>query len=255
MKRLFMTIAAVMMAVTAVFAQGYGIKFDELEVTPENASDIFGDGLASYNPETNLLTLQDGFDYHLSKNFVVIGTGRDFGIRLEGNAEFYASVDCWDNLYIEADEAYTLKMTANISGSALKCPNLTVNENVTLDLLSRNSSSALHALDCAGELTVNKAVLLAEVTTARMAVAAQQMTLNGCWLKKPRGGGINPNEGGICYADGLPANQVQILVEGFGIEENEGSNDGEGVIKVFEDGQIFIIREGKRYNVMGQEIR
>jgi len=254
MKKVLLTITLIAFATISTLAQCYGITFDELEVTEENAADIFGDGLASYNPSQNMLTLQAGFDYHLSTNFVTINTGRDFIIRLEGDAAIYAAIECGDNLSIETARPFTLKITANISGSALKCPNLMVNDNVTLDLLSRNSSSELHALDCTGELIMNNAILTAEVTTARLAVAAQRMTLNGCWLQRPKGGSINPAEGGICFGDGTAAKIVRITTEGYGIEENEQLDEESQVLKCFENGQIVIIRNRQKYNVAGQRI-
>ncbi|MBR0177794.1 MAG: hypothetical protein IJQ11_10245 [Bacteroidales bacterium] len=253
MKKLVLTLVAVIALTATTFAQNYGIAFGEMEVNGENAADIFGDGKASYSPEQNLLTLQEGFDYHLSKYFITIATGRDFCIHLEGNAEIYACIDCSDNLTIESNEPDTLKITANISGSALKCRNLTVNDNVTLDLLSRNSSSDFHALDCTA-LTVSNAILTAEVTTARLAVAAETMTLDGCWLQKPRGGGINPVEGGICFGDGIAAKQVRITTIGYGIEENDEVMQNEKVQKRFEDGKIVIIKDGKKYSITGQAL-
>ena len=253
MKKLMVLVAVIAMAATAV-AQNYGIAFGELEVTADNAADIFGDGKAAYDATQNILTLQEGLDYHLTKDFVTIATGRDFRIRLEGNAEMSASINCSDDLFIETSVPHTLKITSNISGSALKCPNLTVESNVTLDLLSRNSSADLHALDCADELTVNNAILYAEVTTATLAVAAQRMTLNECWLQKPRGGGINPVEGGICFGDGTAAKLVRIIVDGFGVEEYDGDLQEKQVQKRYENGQIVITKDGKKYNVKGQQL-
>lgn len=255
MKKTILTLVAIVAMTATASAQGYGIAFGELEVTAENATNIFGDGTANYDPNLNQLVLQEDFDYHLSKNFVSINTGRDFTIRLAGNAEIYAAVDCSDNLIIETEGHNTLKITANISGSALRCPNLILNDNVTLNLLSRNSSETMHALECTEWLTVNNADLYAEVTTARLAVASEGLTLNDCWLKKPKGGVLNPIEGGICYADGTAAKQVCITREGFGIGENPQEEPQGKVEKRFENGQIVIIKDGKKYNAAGQRIR
>ena len=248
-KKLIVLVAII--AITAVSAMAqYGIKFGDLEVDESNASDIFGNGTAAYYADQNVLVLREGFEFHLSKNFVSFETGRDIIIRLEGDAEIVASVDCIDNLYIEGAGSHKLTITSNISGSALKCPNLTIENGVTLNLLSRNSQNDMYALDCAGMLTVKEGNLKAEVTTARMAVAAESMVLEGCWMKKPKGGGINSIEGGICYADGVPAKEVHITVEGFSIEENQDA--AESVRKVFENGTIVIIKDGRRYNLNGQ---
>ena len=254
-RRIFLAVTLVVMTATTAVAQGYGIAFGDLEVTNANASDIFGDGKAYYNPNLNLLTLEEGFEYHLSKNFVTINTGREFGIRLVGNAVIVASVDCEDDLYIEAATGHSLKITSNISGSALKCPNLTLKPGVTLELLSRNSQENMFALDCADVLTVDHATLNADVTTSPLAVAVRSMTLEGCWLQKPRGGFVSSTVGGICFGDGLAAKVVRIVTEGFGIEE-DGFVETEGrVQKVIEDGCLIIIKDGLRYNVNGQRMR
>jgi len=237
-----------------MMGQNYGIVFGELEVTSENAADIFGDGLASYSQEQNVLTLQNGFDYHLSHGLVSVNTGRDFTISLEGNATIYAAFECGDALVIESSASDTLKMTSNISGSALKCERLTINDGVCLELLSRNSQEEMYALHCVTDLVIHNASLYAEVTTAQLAVAAENLSLDGCWMQKPRGGGINASHGGICFADGVPAKVVRIIREGYGVGEI-GSSTQSNVEKVFEDGQIVIIKDGKRYNVAGQEIR
>ena len=246
----FLTVMAVFMAVTPAVAQNYGIVFGELEVTEANALDIFGDGMASYNEAENMMVLQNGFEYHLSHGLVTINTSRPFRIVLEGNAVIVASIESGDPIVVEAVDEGNLSITSNITGSALKCQSLTVNSGMTMSLLSRNSQDNMYALYCE-ELTVNEAVLNAEVTTAQMAVATLQMNLNGCWLSKPRGGGVNETWGGVCFADGTPAKIVRIVKEGFGLNEIEAPTSS--VEKVFEDGRILIIKDGTRYDVTGRE--
>lgn len=254
-RRIFLAVTIVVMTATTAVAQGYGIAFGDLEVTNANASDIFGDGKAHYDPTLNLLSLEDGFEYHLSKNFVTINTGRELGIRLVGDAMIVASVDCGDDLYIETVGGHTLKITSNISGSALKCPNLTLKPGVTLELLSRNSQANMFALDCADVLTVDHATLNADVTTSPLAVAVRSMDLIGCWLQKPRGGFVSAYVGGICFGDGLAAQVVRIVTDGFGVEEDGIEATESRVQKIVEDGQLIIIRDGQRYNVNGQRMR
>ena len=256
MKRLIilMTVVVMLMTAGALKAQNYGITFGDLEVTEENADDIFGDGMATYNAAINKLVLRNGFEYHLSHGLVTIQTGGEFRIALEGDAEIVASIDCSDPLVIMAEtveDGGYLKITSNISGSAVKCPSLHVTSGVFLDLLSRNSQENMYALECE-ELTVLGSKLYAEVTTAQLAVAVQEMNLYGCWLKKPLGGGINETWGGICFADGVPAKQVSIVVEGFGVEEMEDVVPNASIEKVYENGQIVIIKDGKRYDVTGR---
>lgn len=255
MKKLMITLVAmaVFMAVTPAVAQNYGIVFGELEVTEANAADIFGDGMASYDAERNMLVLQDNFDYHLSHGFVTINTGREFRIVLEGKAEMSASIDCGDPVVVEAVDQGELKITSNISGTALKCATLTVMPDVLLDLFSRNSPNDMYALEC-DELIVNEADVHAEVTTAQLAIATKAMTLNGCWLQRPRGGGVNAEHGGICFADGTPAKFIRIVVEGYGVQEEDEPVQNAKVEKIFEDGRIVIVKDGKRFDVTGREL-
>ena len=249
-KLMVLAVMAVFMAVTPAGAQNYGIVFDELEVTANNADDIFGDGMASYNEAENMMVLQDGFEYHLSHGLVTINTSRPFRIVLEGNAVIVASIESGDPIVVEAVDEGVLNITSNISGSALKCQSLTVNSGMTVNLLSRNSQNDMYALDCE-ELVVNGATLYAEVTTAQLAVATHRMTLNNCWLNKPRGGFVNDIWGGICFGDGLPAKIVRIISEGFGLNEIEAP--AQDVEKVFEDGRILVIKDGNRYDVTGRK--
>lgn len=252
---MLLVVALAVTTVTTSVAQSYGLAFGDLEVTASNANDIFGDGKAHYNPSLNLLSLEKGFEYHLSKNFVTINTGREFSIRLLGDAEIVASVNCCDDLSIETVGSHMLKITSNISGSALKCPNLTLKPGVTLEVLSRNSQEGMYALDIADAMTVDHANLIAEVTTVSLAVAVQRMTLEGCWLQKPRGGFVSAVVGGICFGDGIAAKQVRIVEEGFSIEEDGPDETEARGRKVFEDGQVVIIRDGQRFNVKGQRIQ
>ena len=255
MKKLMIILAvmAVFMAVTPAVAQNYGIVFGDLEVTEENANDIFGDGMASYDVIQNTLRFKDGFHYHLSVGLVTINTGSEFHIILDGHAEMMASLTSDDAIFVEASDQGRLKITSNISGSALKCKALVVKPNVFLDLLSRNSQIGMYALDC-DELSVNDASLYAEVTTANLAVKTNRMKLDGCYLQKPAGGGVNAAWGGICFADGTPAKIVRIAEEGTGVPEEEAPSQGIQVKKIFEKGRIVIVKDGKRYDITGREI-
>ena len=78
------------------------------------------------------------------------------------------------------------------------------------------------------------------------------MTLNDCWMQKPRGGSVNDAYGGICYADGLPAKQVRIIVEGYGLEEIVEPSPW--TMKTFENGRIVIIQNGQKYDVTGRKL-
>ena len=176
-------------------------------------SEIFKNGKVKYEKSTNTLVLEDGFKYSLGKGLVVFETGKDLRLLLKGNAEFKAALVFKDNLIIEASQPAVLAVTSNISGSAIECPNLTVKENVDLQLLSRNSQEGMHALKCHGTLDVQKALFRAETTTANLSVKVKELSLDKAIMEQPKGGIVNDQWGGICYGDSLPAKIVRIKPE------------------------------------------
>ena len=201
MRKFYLFLALLLTAMT-VQAKGNGIP-----------SEIFKNGKVKYEKSTNTLILEDGFKYSLGKGLVVFETGKDLRILLKGNAEFKAALVFKDNLIIEASQPAVLAVTSNISGSAIECPNLTVKENVDLQLLSRNSQESMHALKCHGTLNVQKALFRAETTTANLSVKVKELSLDKAIMEKPKGGIVNDQWGGICYGDSLPAKIVRIKPE------------------------------------------
>lgn len=198
----FLTIIFCVMSVSVIYAGQKGIP-----------DEIFKNGNARFDKSSNTLILEDGFQYRLGKGLVVFETGKELRILLEGNASFNASVLSKDAIVVEADRPATLSITSNISGSALACPNLTVKKNVCVNLLSRNSSNTMHALDCSGTLTIDSALFTAETTTASLAVKVKELVLLQVRYEKPKGGIVNSERGGICFGDGLPAKIVRIKPE------------------------------------------
>ncbi len=200
--RKFCFFLAILLTAMTVQAKGSGIP-----------SEIFKNGKVKYEKSTNTLVLEDGFKYSLGKGLVVFETGKDLRLLLKGNAEFKAALVFKDNLIIEASQPAVLAVTSNISGSAIECPNLTVKENVDLQLLSRNSQEGMHALKCHGTLNVQKALFRAETTTANLSVKVKELSLDKAVMEKPKGGIVNDQWGGICYGDNLPAKIVRIKPE------------------------------------------
>ena len=200
--RKFYFFLALLLTAVMVQAKGNGIP-----------SEIFKNGKVKYEKSTNTLILEDGFKYSLGKGLVVFETGKDLRLLLKGNAEFKAALVFKDNLIIEASQPAVLAVTSNISGSAIECPNLTVKENVDLQLLSRNSQEGMHALKCHGTLDVQKALFRAETTTANLSVKVKELSLDKAIMEKPKGGIVNDQWGGICYGDSLPAKIVRIKPE------------------------------------------
>lgn len=200
--RKFCFFLAILLTAMTVQAKGNGIP-----------SEIFKNGKVKYEKSTNTLILEDGFKYSLGKGLVVFETGKDLRLLLKGNAEFKAALVFNDNLIIEASQPAVLSVTSNISGSAIECPNLTVKENVDLQLLSRNSQEGMHALKCHGTLNVQKALFRAETTTANLSVKVKELSLDKAIMEKPKGGIVNDQWGGICYGDSLPAKIVRIKPE------------------------------------------
>ena len=174
-------------------------------------AEVLQAGKIKYEKATNTLILEDGFKYSLGKGLVVFETGKDLHILLKGDAEFRAALVFKNNVIIDAEKPATLSVTSNISGSAIQCPELTINKDARVSLMSRNSQEGMYALSCEA-ITVNEATLLAEVTTANLAVETKALNLNGTWLEKPKGGYVDTEKRCICFGDGMPAKRVRITL-------------------------------------------
>lgn len=172
-------------------------------------AEILKTGKASFDQATNTLVLQDGFEYGRSKGLVVFKTGQDLRILLQGNALFKASLVFEDPLIIDSEGGHTLSVVSNISGSAVKCPALTVNKHVKLSVLSRNSQADMVALSCPA-ISVKGGTLLAEVTTAPVAIETDQLNLEGVRIEKPKAGIVDKSKHCVCFKDGIPAKVVRI---------------------------------------------
>ena len=201
MKKFFYCVVALVLFAMTAQAKGAGIP-----------SEVLKAGQVKYEKSTNTLILEEGFRYSLSKGLVIFETGKDLRILLKGNAEFKAALVFKDNLIVDSEGEHTLSITSNISGSALQCPALTVNKNAKLELLSRNSQEGMFALSCP-LITVNGGTLLADVTTAFLAIETTQLNLNGSWMEKPKGGIVDAEKRCVCFGDGTPAKRVRITPE------------------------------------------
>ena len=197
--RKFIFSLALLMAATSLFAESKSII----------PSEILKNKKAKYDEASNTIIFEEGFKLGMTKGYLIFVSDGDLRFLLKGNAEFRASLLVEGNLIIDSEGDYTLSVTSNITGSALRCAALQVNKGTTLNLLSRNSRDAMFALDCR-DITVNEATLLAEVTTANISVYTEHLTLNGCKLEKPKGGIVNKEKGCICFGDGIPAKIVRI---------------------------------------------
>jgi hypothetical protein len=145
-----------------------------------------------------------------TQQYVIIGSARN---ALSNAYAIYTATQL-RKVVEKAAKPATLSVTSNISGSAVECPNLTVKENVDLQLLSRNSQEGMHALKCHGVLKVSKALFRAETTTANLSVKVKELSLDKVRMEKPKGGIVNDRWGGICYGDSLPAKIVRIKPDG-----------------------------------------
>ena len=110
-----------------------GIFFGQTPVKARfnDVLDIFGDKMALYDPEMNMLLLRDGFRYRLNEGFVSFNTGKPLRIRLEGKVFIEAAVVSKDPVIIESDGYSTLTIVSNGSTTALKCPQLVIEDYMT----------------------------------------------------------------------------------------------------------------------------
>lgn len=175
--------------------------------------DIFGDNMALYDPEMNMLILRDGFRYRLPEGFVSFNTGAPLRIRLEGKAFIEAAVVSKDPVRIESDGYSTLTIVSNGSTTALKCPQLVIEDYMTsVRLYSDAPNKEMIALNCPGEVMVNGGALRMEVSHSAKAAEIHTLTLNGSVLETPRAITINPN-GVVCDDKGRYVRLISIIPE------------------------------------------
>ena len=175
--------------------------------------DIFGDNMALYDPEMNMLLLRDGFRYRLNEGFVSFNTGKPLRIRLEGKAFIEAAVVSKDPVIIESDGYSTLTIVSNGSTTALKCPQLVIDDYMTsVRLYSNAANKEMIALNCPGEVIVNGGALRMEVSNSAKAAEINTLTLNGSVLETPRAITINPN-GVVCDEKGRYVRLINIVPE------------------------------------------
>ena len=175
--------------------------------------DIFGDKKALYDPEMNMLLLRDGFRYRLPEGFVTINTGEPLRIRIEGDAYIEAAVVSNDPIRIESDGYNTLTIVSNGSTTALKCPQLVIEDYFTsLSLYSDAPNKEMIALNCSGEVIVNGGSLRMEVVNRAKAATMQTLTLNGSVMETPKVVTINP-DGVVCDDKGRYARLISIVPE------------------------------------------
>lgn len=192
-----------------------GIFFGRKPVVTKfnDVCDIFGDKMALYDPEMNMLLLRDGFRYHLLEGFLTVSTGEPFRIRLEGNAYIEAAFVSKDPIIIESDGYNTLTIVSNASTTALVCPKLVLDDYFTsLSLFSDAPNKEMIALDCSGEVVVNGGGLRMEVAHSPKAAVIGALTLNGSVLRTPRAVTINP-DGVVCDDKGRYARLIEIVPE------------------------------------------
>ena len=192
-----------------------GIYFGDKQVVAKfnDVVDIFGDNKALYDPEMNMLLLRDGFKYRLPEGFVSFNTGETMRIRLEGKASIDAAVVSKDPVSIESDGPGTLTIVSNGSTTALKCPQLTIEDyNTSVRLSSSAANKEMIALNCPGEVKVNGGALRMEVTNRSKAAEIGKLTLNGSVLETPKAVTFN-SYGVVCDDKGRFVRLINIIPE------------------------------------------
>lgn len=127
----------------------YGVIVGGVNVTPDNCADILGDGTASYDFDTNTLTLTDA-------NITV--TGQDYGIYAEGD------------LIIHVNGTSTIKVT---DGSGIRVANgdLKIAGNWLKMTVSNQTKAEAYGIFCDGSFTKEIGALNLDVEADSAALA------------------------------------------------------------------------------------
>lgn len=193
-------------------AQEYGIRVGEIEITDENAADVFEDGGSIvYDHASRTLTLKDALvEYYLPKLLEVRAADDTLTIVLQGENKFVG-----EGFVIFSDTHLRFTGQGSLTvenGTMAICMaharNLIIDGGCTLDLKGR--FWGMTTWEGAGSLTVNASTLRVEGPGYGSLCDFSLIHLEGCDIREPEGAFIATKG----YSDG---SSVQLVALGDGV--------------------------------------
>ena len=228
-------------------------------VTSENASDILGDGVASYDASSNTLTISGNITAPDDNTPCIDNSIHNLTINVASAATLTAY-----------EKTIKIQGITTIIGSA----KLTVNEtkpiiNGTEELpaiyaVVNNLNISNANLDvngdfyCSGDLKITNSTLSTTTVTITQGsiMGYKSLTLTDCYLKTPQGGYYDSTYKKLVNAKGAGVSGVEIVATGkpTGVEDIFVTPSDE-TRKILHNGTLFILRGNKTYTLTGQEVK
>ena len=191
-------------------------------VTSKNASDILGDGAASYNERTKILTISGNITAPDADTPCIKSGVEGLTIQVAAPSELRATNEA---IYLQGSNT-TITGTSLVVGGKICCPNGNLN-------IFNSTLACLGDITGGGVLEISKSTISATSSDSEEPVIAgwKSLTLIGCYISTPEGGSYNTERKMLVDANKNFAPVVMIT-------NGDASGDG----KVDEKDMISIIQ-------------
>lgn len=224
---------------------GYGIwigfsPYDRLEITSENCSDVLGDGTVSYDPATNVLSLNnlqapDGYielgelDYDMSIQTMEAMNKDLAGIKVKvigdnalGSLYFYGGVNgtlCGDgNLLLQKNMDGPTPALHSWDNLLIEDCNLVARGGIGIEMWSY--------MGAPGKLTIRNATIKIESSLQRECIESlTDLVLDGCYIYSPVGAHYDKEKYAIVDKDGKDVKGNLIIRKGAPQFPGSGTED------------------------------
>ena len=233
----------------------YGLTVNKVDVTSENCTDILGNGTARYLPEQNKLVLSNAtIDYvSSSMNYLtieLIGSNRIF------STTSYSPID-FSGISITITGSGSLDLITQSNVPAL----LLSSRNIAAEIYNTtvNISSNSYAISGDSDGFPSTVKIINSNVSLQSGVAGLLRYLSAFDLERaefvtPAGCEFFNKQLCVNFQPVAANTRVEIKAQAEGIDEVL-ANPADKAQKVLIDGQVYIIRDGKAYNMLGAEMK
>ena len=253
--------------------QVYDLYINGTQVTSLNASDILGDGAASYDASAKTLTISGNITAPDNNTPCIESEINNLTINVAAAAMLSAyekTIYLDGNTTITGSALLTLSATKPLVNEYDECSAIYAENNLHV-------SGAKLSIDgdfyCSGSLNITNSTLSTnytifgggnEMAVTNSTVTITQgsilgfgsLTLTDCYLKTPQGGYYDSSNKKLVNAKGAGVSGVEIVASGEPTAIEDVRIDSEKAQKLLHNGTLYILRpDGKVYTLQGQEVK
>lgn len=269
------TLLIAVMAMATMFAQAQAwnstVKLNGTYISSDNVEDLatvsgITSGTISYDYATNTLTLEDVAWKRSGINYFVKfeAYGLPLTVIVKGINELDNNGQQRSLFFTDAETAMTIKGESPET-SKLICKtgnNLCLNTNseMTLKDLTIECIDDLWSIGGYGDkamgkkLTIENCNITAHPQYGMFDNLQEEIDFIDCELTKPEGATFDTNKHAI-VVDGALLKDIDVEVTATKASGIESVRNTKQAQKVVENGVIYLLRDGKRFNVLGAEVR